>query len=1002
MIHICIRFPSIVPRLLFAWCAPLLLSAASIEEDFKKPPVVTRPYVWWHWMGSNFSKEGITKDLEAMKASGIGGATIFNITSAVQESHAPTLNNPWPDQTYRSPKYWEAIRHAADEAERLGLEIGLHNTVGYSTTGGPWIDEERSMQRVVWSETVVTGGAPVDVSLPAPVFKAAKSWGSSGREVSHYRDVAVLAVPVVADDKPNEKTKPFLTKDVLDLTGKLSPDGKLRWDAPIGQWLVYRLGHAAKGTPPHPVPDDLLGKTLEVDKMSLEQTRHHWEQVINPLKQHLGKHLGKSFRHFLIDSYEAGYQTWTPRFREEFIKRKGYDPLPWLITLGPPITGDNKKPRARVLDSEGETARFEWDYNDVVTSLFNDYGWKPAAEMIRATGSTLQFEPYGGPVDTVAGSALADLPMGEFWTSGDGRISGTIIAAGRAAGRHIVGAEAFTGRPEVSKWTETPAHLKRSADGAFASGVNRMVLHHWVHQPFDDRYQPGMGMGWWGTHFSRHQTWAESGKEFYRYLGRVQALLQRGETPVHYVSVGSEGGGDLISPSVFLAGLKVADGRIVLPSGRRYAFINVPHKGTLLPEMAREIKRLLAAGATVVSPRPNRSPSLNNFPAADAEVKALAAEIWGDAKEPVRKLGKGTLHARSDVNAALSALKLTPFFTISGANSGQTPVRHRRDGNIDLFFVANMDKAPRSFVLSALVSGRQPELWDAETGAIIDAPLWRAADNRTEVNLSLGSNKSVFVVFRRPSRANADPLVALDAPDGAVLTTDAQGRPVVRAATAMAGTARFASGGTRTFELAPAAPITLDTPWDVTLTPKLGAESKLRLPALVSLSTLTDPAAKYFSGTATYRSTIEIQADLLGSGRRLQLDLGSVRDLVRVVINGRDLGVWWHGPFVRDVTNALKPGKNTVELAVTNTWHNRLVGDEQEPVDFDIGTDRGQSMGRALKGYPDWFLKNQPRPSSGRVGFVIWYYHRANTLLLPSGLLGPVRLVPQAETVLTK
>ena len=990
---------------LFA-CLPL--QAASLEEDFKHPPVSTRPYVWWHWMGSNFSKEGITKDLEAMKASGIGGATIFNITSAVQESHAPTENNPWPDQTYRSPKYWEAIRHAAEEADRLGLEIGLHNTVGYSTTGGPWIDEERSMQRVVWSETAVTGGAPVDVVLPKPVFKAVKSWGSSGREVSYYRDVAVLAVPVAADDavsagKPAGKPQPIPTRDVVDLTGKFSPEGKLRWDAPAGSWMVYRFGHAAKGTPPHPVPDDLLGKTLEVDKMSLEQTRYHWEQVINPLQQHLGGHLGKSFRHFLIDSYEAGSQTWTPRFREEFQQRKGYDPLPWLVTLGPPITGDSKKPRVRVLDSESDTTRFEWDYNDVVTALFNDYGWKPAAEMIRATGSTLQFEPYGGPVDTVAGSALADIPMGEFWTGGEGRISGTIVAAGRAAGRHVIGAEAFTGRPEISKWTETPAHLKRSADGAFGSGVNRMVLHHWVHQPFDDGYQPGMGMGWWGTHFSRHQTWAESGKEFYRYLGRVQALLQRGETPVHHVSVGSEGGGDLIPRAVFLSGLKVEDGKIVLPSGRRYAFINVPHKGAMLPEMAREIKRLLEAGASVVSPRPTRSPSLANFPAADAEVKALAAEIWGEAKEPVRKLGKGTLYAKGDVNAALAALKLAPFFSISGANAGQIPVRHRRDGNTDLFFVANMDKAPRSFVLSALVSGRQPELWDAETGSIIDAPLWRAVSERTEVNLTLGSNKSVFVVLRRPLAANGDPMVALDAPDGAVLTSDANGRPVVRAASALAGTARFASGASRAFDLpAPAAPLTVDSAWDVTLTPKLGAESKLQLPALVSLSTLDDPAAKYFSGTATYHTTVEIPAELIGGGRRLQLDLGKVHDLVRVVVNGRDLGVWWHGPFVRDVTDALKPGKNSLELAVTNTWHNRLVGDEQEPVDFEIGTDRGANMGRAMKGYPEWFLKNQPRPSSGRVGFVIWYYHSANTPLLPSGLLGPVRLIPQAEAVLSK
>src|SRR5512137_1101229 len=140
-------------------------TAGTLEEDFQNPPMNARPYVWWHWMGPNFSKQGITKDLEAMKASGIGGATIFNISSSVMESHAPTENNPWPDQTYRSPKYWEAIRHAAAEADRLGLEIGLHNTVGYSTTGGSWIDESRSMQRLVWSSVSVAGGAPVTTNI---------------------------------------------------------------------------------------------------------------------------------------------------------------------------------------------------------------------------------------------------------------------------------------------------------------------------------------------------------------------------------------------------------------------------------------------------------------------------------------------------------------------------------------------------------------------------------------------------------------------------------------------------------------------------------------------------------------------------------------------------------------------------------------------------------------------------------------------------------------------
>ena len=967
------------------------VEATDLESVFITPPVSARPYVWWHWMGSNFSEAGITKDLEAMRASGLGGATIFNITSAVQESHAPTLNNPWPDQTYRSPKYWNALRHAASEAQRLGLEIGLHNTVGYSTTGGPWIDEERSMQRVVWSSVEVSGG-PVAVTLPKPTFKAIEGWGASGRQISFYRDFAVVAVP--------ETDSPAAPSSVIDLSSRMNADGSLSWDAPAGKWTIYRFGHAPRGSAPHPVPDELIGKTLEADKMSLEQTRFHWDSVLSPIKEHIGPYLGKSFRHFLIDSYEAGPQTWTPAFRAEFKKRKGYDPLPWLTTLGGPITGNSKAIRARILGSEDETVRFEWDYRDVIESLFYENGWKPAADLIHAAGTTLQFEPYGGTFDTVDGSALADLPMGEFWTSGDGRISGTIVAAARAAGRTVVGAEAFTGRPEISQWTETPAFLKKSADGAFASGVNRMILHHWVHQPFDDRYQPGMGMGWWGTHFSRHQTWAEPGKAFFAYLGRVQALLQRGETPVHYVSVDSASGGDVISTALFLSGLKVDQGQVMLPSGRRYAFIHIPNKGAVLPEVLREAKRLLGAGASVVASRPDRSPSLANYPAADAEVKALAADLWGDNNEAVRKIGSGTLYTRGDCAAALSALKLEAFHSIKSAGAGDIRVHHRRDGGTDIFFVANMNTTPRPVVFSALVSGRQPELWDPETGTILDAPQWRSAGSRTEVNISLGANRSIFVVFRRTVASGADPLVALEAPAAAVLTTNAKGQPVISATSAASGTARFASGRTRAFDLAPDASVLLNPVWDVTLTPKLGAVSKLRLPALVSLSTLPEPAAKYFSGTATYRTAITLPSAQIASGKRLRLDLGDVRDLVRVTVNGRDLGVLWQAPFVCDITDALRAGENTLELAVTNTWHNRLVGDEQEPADFEFGTDRGAKMGRAMKGYPDWFIKNQPRPSTGRVGFVTWFYHRADTPLIPSGLLGPVRLVPVAESVL--
>lgn len=959
----------------------LVSAESALEKDFLNPPTTARPYVWWHWMGSNFSKEGITKDLEAMKAAGIGGATIFNLASAVQESQKPTLNNPWPDQTYRSPKYWEALRHAAAEAQRLGLEIGLHNTVGYSTTGGPWIDEEKNMQKVVSQSVTVEGGKHVSIEIPRPDPTTYGGYGNSGRHFTFFRDIAVLAVPAEGDVDPAK---------AIDLT-KQFKDNHLDWDAPAGKWQIVRLAHAPTGACPHPVPDDLIGKTLEVDKISLDANRYHWDQVIDPLKQHLGPYLGKSFHHFLIDSYEAGKQNWTPAFREEFTKRLGYDPLPWLLTL-----------EKRTVGSADLSARFTRDYDELIHTLYYENGWLTGVKKIKSVGMDLQFEPYGGPFDTVEGAALADIPMGEFWTGKGGGINPSVVAAARAAGRTVVGAEAFTGPPDISKWSETPAFLKRSADGTYASGANRLVLHHWVHQPFDDRYKPGMGMGWWGTHFNRHQTWARDGKAFFQYLGRTQALLQAGETPSDFVSVGKSQGSDVISWREFRTGVKVRDGRIVLSSGRSYPFLSIPHDGRLSPDDVRRITSLLGQGAVIVCSKPNGAPGLSGYPQSDAAVKA--STLWNN--EAVRTVGKGKLYTSGDTAAAIRDFKITPMIQFPGASGIAGTARQTKDET--LFFVANTTAKTTPFTASFRVSGMRPELWNAEDGSIRFAPVWRAKDGRTEVDLTLDTYRSIFVVFR-DSKLPADHVVALvsqpavaagkplnpGTPTPAsdlVLTAATDGAVTASSSSATRTELVFASGKRRPLALTePAAAVTLAGPWTVVLDSPVDAKQSLPLPELINLADHSASAVKYFSGTATYSRKFEIS----NLNSPVHLDLGQVHDLARVAVNGKDLGVLWQAPFTLDITAALKPGENLLEIAVTNTWHNRLVGDEQFPADFEWGEDRG-SKGHALKTYPEWFVKNQPRPEQGRKCFVVWYYHRKDTKLLPAGLLGPVTLVSES------
>ena len=967
---------------------------SSLESQFINPPMAAKPYVWWHWMGSNFSKSGITKDLEAMKEMGIGGATIFNLSSAVQESHAPTENNPWPEQTYRSPAYWEALKFAASEAQRLGLEIGLHNTVGYSTTGGPWIDEERSMQQLVWSDTIIMGSSSQNsIFLKAPKLLAHEGWGKVGRKLSFYKDIAVLAIPA---GKSN-----LSVLNVLNLTQKYDLVKGLAWQVPVGEkWIIYRLGHASTGCSPHPVPDDLIGKTLEADKMSKEQSLFHWHQVIDPVQKELGEYIGKSFNHMLIDSYEAGKQTWTPTLRDEFIKRKGYDLLPWLLTMGGPLSMEKKSPVHRLLGSEELTQRFEWDFTEVVQQLFMDNGFRVAKKMLNENKFSLQWEPYSGPFNTQQGSALADLPMGEFWSSGDGGINSNIPAAARAAGKTIIGAEAFTGKPEISRYTEDPAMLQLSTNGAFASGVNRLILHHWVHQPFDDKYQPGMGMGWWGTHFGRHQTWAKSGKTYFDYLGRCQTLLQYGEGVVDFLCVENlKGNADVISVPDFLAAeILVKNGKVILPSGRSYPLL-VFNNPVMLPQVVLKIRDLVAAGATVVSPKPTLSPSLENYPSCDAILQALGNELWGNSTSNAYKKG----FVFPELEDAKKKLDIRPDYIIEAADSANAiKLTHRTKNGKEIYFVANMAKVPQMITVSFRVSGLQPELWQAENGSIRKAAIWSEKEGRTRVQFKLRGQQSVFVVFQNGIE-KTDHLVEVKTKVKTKnwnVITDDKGQACFQSNDTVNAIAVYASGLQKEISANTVQNSVLKGAWELKFVPKLGALFQRGFPELIDFSKQADKEVMYFAGTVTYTKLVKISASEFTNGKRIVLDLGELNDLAQVKVNGIAMGTLWYPPFNVDITSSLKSGDNKIEIAVTNNWANRLIGDEKEAVDFEWSNDRGESKGRALKAYPDWFLKNEARPSTRRKAFTSWYYYRNNSPLQPAGLVGPVKLVSVGEVKL--
>jgi hypothetical protein len=498
---------------------------SDLAQAFVNPPDSTRPYVLWMWMGSNISKQGITLDLEAMKEAGIGGATIFSLADTLTPWAGVIQKSPTPEiVTYTEP-WWRMVRHAASECRRLGLELILHNCAGYESSGGPWITPELSMQEVVWSEVSVKGGEHLTTTVaraevdphPHAQFPIVyiPSLGKDGIPIvearrNYYRDIAVIAIPssgVPAMDQ------------IIDLTNKMSPQGELSWDAPDGDWTVYRFGHTTTGAMIQPAQWDAMG--MECDKMNVEAVTFHCRHVLEDIKKHVGDLIGNpGLSTFYFDSYEAGDPTWTAKMRQEFQTRRGYDLLPYLPILA-----------KRTLVSDSETARFKTDFKRTIMDLYRDCYWATPRSLAHEYGLAFVAEPYEGPWETTEVVKYLDHANMEFWTHKGVYApvaNRAVNDTAHSLGQRIVGAEAFTTSPELAAWEAHPAWLKPIGDAAFCDGVNRFNIHHFVQQPWGQEYRPGNAMGQWGIHLGRYQTWWKPGKAWFTYLWRCQTLLQTG------------------------------------------------------------------------------------------------------------------------------------------------------------------------------------------------------------------------------------------------------------------------------------------------------------------------------------------------------------------------------------------------------------------------------------------------------------------------------------------
>lgn len=755
--------------------------------------------------------------------------------------------------------------------------------------------------------------------------------------------------------------------DVIDLTRHLQADGSLRWDAPAGEWIVLRLGHTPTGMKNGFATPE--GSGLDSDKLNREALELHLSGMVDKLIGDAGPLVGSSWTMLHTDSWESGAANWTATFPEEFKRRRDYDLTCWL----PVMAG------GRIVGSIEQSERFLWDVRRTLADVFVDNHLKHFRELAHQRGLPFSSESAGRQqflYDPINFLATADLPMGEFWnTPQEKRPRPDCKAAASTAhllNLPIAGAEAFTqNQNNAGRWLESPYTLKALGDEAFCCGINRLFFHRTVLQP-DPKQKPGLSWPDVGINFDSTQTWWEEAAGWMEYLTRSQYLLQQGRFVADVALLTDEGapsslvrhdnvpiGPDdhydtsTVTESVLrrycqmpylpplgydydyvnvdaVEQMEVRQGRLTLPHGMSYRLLVLPVGERMTLRLARKLRELVHAGATVVGDRPKRSPTLSDYPRGDAELQEIARDLWGeeDSRSTARSVGKGQVFRGNATQQALEAMQVVPDFEAAplpgpGPGAGRIDFIHRQTDGADIYFVSNQRYEPVRVNAAFRVTDRQPEIWLPDTGAIFDCTVFREDSGRTIVPLELDPAGSLFVVFRSGIRQAPRPAGSNFPPRKTVATID---------------------GG-----------------WTVHFGPLWDRPAEVRLETLQSWTEFPDPGLRHYSGKATYRKEIEIDRGHVAAGRRLYLELGTVKEIARVRLNGHDLGVLWKAPFRLDITNAARAGANVLEIDVTNLWPNRLIGDAALP--------------------------EQQRLTKGN-----WNPYTPESPLLESGLLGPVTL----------
>jgi len=772
---------------------------------------------------------------------------------------------------------------------------------------------------------------------PDPNFEISELVLHPGARVSRFEEKAAFANLMTIDQFPTPDVKgsdAIAKNDIVDLTSKMQADGTLDWTPPAGNWVVLRFGYSLLGITNHPASPE--GTGLEVDKLNAEDVKEYMNTYLDNYKSAVGDLMGKRGLQYVIsDSWEAGAQNWTDNLIAEFTRRRGYDPRPWM----PVLVG-------RVVESSQASEGFLWDFRKTLSDLLAEYHYDQITKILhdRGMGHYGESHEEGRAFigDGMEVKRSNDVPMSATWTQKPGvnkdlpGYNADIRESASVAhlyGQNLVAAESMTA--SSGAWAWSPATLKPTADKEMMNGLNRFVIHTSVHQPLLDR-KPGLSLGPFGQWFTRNETWAEQAQPWISYLARSCYLLQQGHFVADIVYFYGEDTNltalfltkapeipegynfDYINADALIHVLKFENGSLGTATGMRYRVLALdPHSQQMSLPVLRKIRDLVQAGAIVSGAKPTGTPSL----ADDAkEFQSIADQLWGSGAG--NSVGKGRVYGYKKLGEVLAGLNVAPDFEyIKPQSDTNLLFVHRKVAGGDLYFADNRSDRAQKLDATFRIAGKAAELWHADT-AKTEPASYNTAKGRTTVPLSLAPWETVFVVFRQSAKAASRTLPSLTE------------QPVT----------------------------SIDGPWEVAFQPDRGAPDKTTFEKLTEWNENSDAGIKYFSGTGTYTKTVQAEADWFKPGAHLWLDLGEVKNLAEVSVNGKSLGILWKTPYRVDATTALKPGANTIEIKVINGWANRIIGDRQPNV---------------TKTYT----------------FTSPKFYKADAPLLPSGLLGPVQVV---------